>query len=214
MNTHLHVLEAFVNLHRVSPTELLKVQLQELIQLFAENIISRETSHLVLFFDDEWNERSKVISYGHDIEAAWLVQEAAEVIDDQLLLKKIKDCSLALTKAASEGLDDDGGLWYEYDPGQHHLIKQKHSWPQAEAMVGFFNAWQNTGEEKYLEQSFKSWQFVKSFMHDKNCGEWYWGVNEDYSPMNTEDKVGLWKCPYHNSRACIEIINRINSLID
>jgi cellobiose epimerase len=214
MNTHLHVLEAFVNLHRVSPTELLKVQLHELIRLFTENIISGKTNHLVLFFDDEWNERSQIVSYGHDVEAAWLIQEAAEVIDDNSLLLNVKERSLALAKAAAKGLDVDGGLWYEYDPEQHHLIKQKHSWPQAEAMIGFFNAWQNSGDETYLEQSLKSWEFVKKYIHDKTSGEWYWGVNEDYSPMNKEDKVGIWKCPYHNSRACIEIINRINSIID
>lgn len=214
MNTHLHVLEAFTNLYRISATELLRVQIQELIRFFAEHIISGQTNHLVLFFDEEWNERSKLVSYGHDIEAAWLLQEAAEVIEDKLLLQEIKDRSIALANAAMEGLDKDGGLWYEYDPEQDHLIRQKHSWPQAEAMVGFFHAWQNTGSEKYLRQSLKSWEFVKKYMHDKTCGEWYWGVNEDNSPMNTEDKVGIWKCPYHNTRACIEIINRINSLLD
>ena len=133
------------------------------------------------------------------------------MIDDRLV---IKDRLLALVNAAAEGLDEDGGLWYEYEPAENHLIKQKHSWPQAEAMIGFFNAWQNTGNENYLRQSLKSWEFVKKHIHDKNCGEWYWGVHEDYSPMKQEDKVGVWKCPYHNSRACIEIINRINSLID
>ena len=211
MNTHLHVLEAFVNFYRVCPTEQLKVQLQELIRLFADRIISKETNHLVLFFDDEWNQRSTLVSYGHDIEASWLIQEAVAVIDDRLV---IKDRLLALVNAAAEGLDEDGGLWYEYEPAENHLIKQKHSWPQAEAMIGFFNAWQNTGNENYLRHSLKSWEFVKKHIHDKNCGEWYWGVHEDYSPMKQEDKVGVWKCPYHNSRACIEIINRINSLID
>ncbi|MBO9682187.1 MAG: AGE family epimerase/isomerase [Flavisolibacter sp.] len=214
MNTHLHILEGFVNLYRVSPTELLEVQLHELIRLLTENIISKKTNHLVLFFDDEWNERSQVISYGHDIEAAWLVQEAAEIIKDKSLLSKVKERSLALTKAAAKGLDEDGGLWYEYNPEQHHLTKQKHSRLQAEAMIGFFNAWQNTGNETFLEQSLKSWEFVKKYMHDKTGGEWYWGVYDDYSPMNKEDKAGIWKCPYHNSRACIEIIKRTNSIIN
>jgi mannobiose 2-epimerase len=214
MNTHLHVLEAFVNLYRVSPGEILKTQVNELVQLFADRIISKQTNHLVLFFDNEWNEKSNVVSYGHDIEAAWLVQEAREPSDDQGLWGLIRRRSIALTRAAAEGLDEDGGLWYEYDPTKNHLIKQKHSWPQAEAMIGFFNAWQNTSDETFLKQSLKSWDFVKKYIHDKNGGEWYWGVYEDYSPMKQEDKVGLWKCPYHNSRACIEIINRINSLID
>jgi cellobiose epimerase len=212
MNTHLHVLEAFANLYRVRPNEVLKQQLAELVQLFLDHIISAKTNHLVLFFDEEWNSRSEIVSYGHDIEAAWLLQETAELLDDKPLLSAVKKKSVEVAIAAEEGLDNDGGLWYECERG--HLIKQKHSWPQAEAMIGFFNAWHNTGQEKFLSQSLQSWRFVKEYMHDKNCGEWYWGVNEDYSPMSGEDKVGIWKCPYHNSRACIEIIKRINSLID
>jgi mannobiose 2-epimerase len=214
MNTHLHVLEAFANLYRVRPNEVLRQQLSELVQLFLNHIISFKTNHLVLFFDEQWNEKSKIVSYGHDIEAAWLLQEAAELIGNELLLLNVKKRSVQIVQASEEGLDEDGGLWYEYNPEVGHLIRQKHSWPQAEAMIGYFNTWQNTGEEKYLKRSLNSWKFVKKYIHDKNCGEWYWGVKEDYSPMKEEDKAGLWKCPYHNSRACIEIIKRINSLID
>jgi mannobiose 2-epimerase len=213
MNTHLHVLEGFANLYAIWPDEGLKTKVVELVQLFLHRIISNSTHHLTLFFEDDWKPKSKVISYGHDVEAAWLVQEAAGVLGDKLLLLEVKNCSLEVAKAAARGLDKDGGLWYEYDPATHHLIKQKHSWPQAEAMVGFFNTWQNTGDKRWLDQSLKSWQFVQKFIKDKTCGEWHWGVNEDYSTMSKEDKVGIWKCPYHNSRACIEIIHRINSLL-
>jgi cellobiose epimerase len=212
MNTHLHVLEAFANLYTIWPDEKLKMQVEELIQLFLEFIISPDTHHLVLFFDDSWNKRSEVISYGHDIEAAWLVQEAAELVGNKSLLEKVKYQTILLTEAASEGLDEDGGLWYEYDPVDDYLVRQKHSWPQAEAMVGFLNAWQISGKEVYLQQSLKSWQFVKDHILDKKGGEWYWGVEKDYTPMNREDKVGIWKCPYHNSRACIEVIRRIAAL--
>jgi cellobiose epimerase len=212
MNTHLHVLEAFANLYRVRPDEVLRQELTELLQLFLDYIISPMTNHLVLFFDEAWNTRSDIISYGHDIEAAWLLQETAELLNSKQLLSAVKTRSVQLAIAAEEGLDKDGGLWYEYEKG--NLVKQKHSWPQAEAMIGFFNAWQNTRQEKFLSHSLQSWEFVKKYIHDKKCGEWYWGVNEDYSPMKHEEKVGIWKCPYHNSRACIEIIKRINSLID
>jgi mannobiose 2-epimerase len=214
MNTHLHVLEGFANLYRVWPDEILKQRLSELISLFLEHIISTETNHLVLFFDEEWHEKSKVVSYGHDIEAAWLLQEASELISNELCMLAVKKKSVQVAEAASEGLDTDGGLWYEYDTAEDDLFRQKHSWPQAEAMIGFFNAWQNTGDEKFLWQSLQSWEFVKQYIHDKNCGEWYWGVHADYSPMTSEDKAGIWKCPYHNSRACMQIIKRINSLND
>lgn len=213
MNTHLHVLEGFVNLYTIWPDEGLKEKLTELIHLFLQHIVSKKSNHLVLFFEDDWTPKSGIASYGHDIEAAWLVQEAAEILDDASLVEDVKNCSVLLAEAAAKGLDSDGGLWYEYDVDANHLIKQKHSWPQAEAMVGFFNTWQITGTEKWLKHSLQSWAFVHSHIKHKGYGEWVWGVNEDYSLMDKEDKVGLWKCPYHNSRACMEIIRRINSLI-
>ncbi len=213
MNTHLHVLEGFANLYAVWPNEGLKEKLTEIIQLFLQHIISGKSNHLVLFFADDWLPKSDIISYGHDIEAAWLVQEAAEILSDEALIAAVKNRSLQIVEAAAKGLDNDGGLWYEYDAGGGHLIKQKHSWPQAEAMVGFFNAWQISGNEKWLQQSLRSWRFVQHHIKDKNCGEWVWGVNEDYSLMDDEDKVGLWKCPYHNSRACMEIVRRIDKLL-
>jgi cellobiose epimerase len=212
MNTHLHVLEGFANLYRIWPDEGLNEKIRELIQLFLNYIICPETSHLSLFFDDEWNPKSNITSYGHDIEAAWLIQEAAEIIEDDDLLKKAKEYSVRIADAAARGLDKDGGLWSEYDGDANHLIRQKHWWPQAEAMVGFLAAWQNTGNDNFLEKSLRSWEFVKQYIRDKKAGEWVWGVYEDYSVMCEEDKVGLWKCPYHNSRACIEIISRISTL--
>lgn len=212
MNTHLHVLEGFANLYRIWPNEGLKEKIKELILLFLNYFISTKSNHLILFFDDEWNPKSNTTSYGHDIEAAWLIQEAAELIQDKKLIEEVKKRSVLVADAAAKGLDKDGGLWYEYDADANHLVKQKHWWPQAEAMVGFFNTWQITGDEKYLDQSLRSWDFTKQYIRDRNNNEWVWGVYEDYSFMREEDKVGLWKCPYHNSRACIEIINRISTL--
>jgi len=214
LNTHLHVLEGFTNLYHIWPDQDLKQKLVELVQLFLRRIVCTKTDHLVLFFEDNWTPKSKTISYGHDIEASWLLQEAAETLGDKSMLLQVKDCSVAIANATKRGLDGDGGVWYEYDAAANHLIKEKHSWPQAEAMIGFFNAWQNTHEKKWLHYSLKSWDFVQRYMKDENGGEWHWGVYEDYSPMDKEDKVGIWKCPYHNSRACIDIIQRINSLSD
>jgi mannobiose 2-epimerase len=212
MNTHLHLLEAFTSLYRIWKDESLRQRVVELIRIFPDHIIDNKKHHLILFFDQEWNPKSNIISYGHDIEAAWLIQEAAEIAGDDILLTQVKEVSVQVAEAAAEGLDSDGGLWYEYDVEQQQLIRQKHSWPQAEAMIGFFNAWQTTGNEKFLKQSLLSWKFVQEYMLDKNLGEWYWGVNADHSPMEQEEKAGIWKCPYHNSRACMEIIKRITRL--
>jgi len=212
MNTHLHLLEAFSNLLATWNDSEVFEKVKELVAIFQDHIISSKTNHLVLFFDEEWNEKSKMFSYGHDIEAAWLILEAAEKLKDDRLIEKVKASSIKVTNAAAEGLDGDGGLWYEYDVDKKHLLKEKHWWPQAEAMVGFFTAWEISKEEKYLDQSLKTWDFVKKYLLDKKSGEWYSGVKDDNTPIPKADKIGIWKCPYHNGRACIELIKRINRI--
>ena len=211
MNTHLHIIEAYANLYKVNSSTHLKNKIVELLEVFDKYFIDQQTFHLKLFFDEAWNEKPGVISYGHDIEAAWLLQQCAEIIHHEEWIKIYKDHAVKIADAAAEGLDKDGGLWYEYDQSNKKLLKEKHWWPQAEAMIGFFNAYQIINDEKYLQHSLNSWQFIKQYIKDNKNGEWFWGVKEDYSIMQNEDKVGIWKCPYHNSRACLEIIKRINN---
>jgi mannobiose 2-epimerase len=212
MNTHLHILEAYTNLYRIWPSMELAHQLRELVNIFLHHIINAETGHLELFFDENWNVKSETISYGHDIEASWLLLEASESLMDKELITRCKAVSVRMANAVVEGLDSDGGLWYEFEPSKHLLVKQKHWWPQAEAMVGFVNAWQVSKDAKYLQYAFQNWHFVKLYILNKQDGEWFWGINEDYTVMKDKDKVGIWKCPYHNSRACLEIIKRIETL--
>jgi mannobiose 2-epimerase len=209
MNTHLHVLEAYTNLYRVWPDETLKSHIVILLNNFIDHFIDPESGHLNLFFDEDWNKRSTLVSYGHDIEATWLLLESAEVVKDIQLIKRLSKSAVKISEATIEGLDIDGGLWYEYEPDDDHLVKEKHWWVQAEAMVGFFNTWQITGDAKYLDLSVRNWGFVKNKILDKKNGEWFWGVNENGQVMSAEDKAGVWKCPYHNSRSCMEIIKRI-----
>jgi cellobiose epimerase len=214
MNTHLHVLEGFTNLYRVWPDKTLKSHIVTLLNNFLEHFIDTQSGHLNLFFDEDWTCRSTLVSYGHDIEASWLLLNAAEAIDDRALIDRLQHLAVKISDAALGGMDIDGGLSYEFEPGDAHLVKEKHWWVQAEAIIGFFNAWQLTGDEKYFELSINSWEFVKDKILDKRNGEWFWGVYENGEPMPGEDKAGLWKCPYHNSRACMEIINRINLSIN
>ncbi len=214
MNTHLHGIESYTNLYKIWPSPKVKLQIQNLLKVFHNHIINQKTMHLDLFFDENWVVKSNLVSYGHDIEAAWLLLESAEAIEDHRWIDLFKQISIAITEAASEGLDKAGGIWYEYLPTQDHLVTEKHWWPQAEAMVGLFNAYQITRNNKYLTLSIQTWGFVKKHLKDNKFGEWIWGVDADNSPMKGQDKVGFWKCPYHNSRACIEIINRIDKLLD
>lgn len=210
MNTNLHVLEAFSNLYSIWPDKDLKNHISSLLTNFSDHIIYPGLNCQVLFFDNKWNPKSTTVSYGHDIEASWLLLEAAEIIGATDLIENFKVQALKLASQAMVGLDTDGGLFYEYEPENKMLIGEKHWWVQAEAMVGFFNAWEISNKNIFLDASLKCWQFTQKYILDKNRGEWYWGVGADHSPMIGQDKVGIWKCPYHNTRACIELIRRIS----
>ena len=210
MNTHLHIVEAYANLYSISRDAQLGAQIKNLLYIFERYFID-PTHHLNLFMDEKWNIKSSLISFGHDIEAAWLLLQCAEAIGNNFYIKHYKNLSVQIADAAMEGLDADGGLLYEYEPAINEWIKEKHSWPQAEAMIGFMNAYQLTGDEKYLSYSLNSWEFVKKFIKDKMNGEWFWGIDENNLVMK-KDKAGFWKCPYHSTRACLEIIKRIKQL--
>jgi len=214
MNTHLHIIEAYANLYKVWKDEGLEGKIENLLSLFHNHFIDKQSGHLLLFFDGEWNEQPDVTSYGHDIEAAWLLLQCAEIIGDEVWVQTYQRHARTIADAAAEGMDKDGGLWYEYEPKHNQLIKQKHWWPQAEAMIGYFNAWQLTGDIHYLQQSLNAWRFTQQYILDKENGEWFWGVDDAYNIMPGEDKAGFWKCPYHNARACMEIIRRVDSIVE
>ena len=210
MNTHLHIVEAYANLFRVWKDKTLQNDIVELLQTIEKHFINTKTGHLRLFFDENWIEKPDVISYGHDIEAAWLLLQCAEISEDETLIANCKKHAIQMAEATKEGLDSDGGLWYELDPKKNELVAEKHWWVQAEALIGFYNAYQLTGNETYLDIVYKNWKFIKKYILDKENGEWFWGINRDYSLIE-KDKAGFWKCPYHNSRACLELIERIKT---
>jgi mannobiose 2-epimerase len=209
MNTHLHILEAYTNLYLVWPNPQLAEKIRGLIHVFSEHILDAATGHLRLFFDEDWSNRSNIISYGHDIEASWLLEEAAEVLDDAALTRRVKELALQIARAAVSGLDPDGSMWYEYDRDKDHRVNERHWWVQAEAMVGLLNAAQISGEAVFYHQFVQVWDYTKRHIIDHAKGEWFWGRNADGSLMEGQDKVGFWKCPYHNSRACIQLIRRL-----
>lgn len=208
MNTHLHVLEAYTNLYRIWKDDGLAAQLRNLIRLFLERFIGAD-GHLHLFFDEEWHLKSSIQSYGHDIEAGWLIYEAAEVLGESELLEKTEKVAIQLTDAALEGMDTDGALMNE---GGADGIEDtdKHWWPQAEALVGLVNAFQISKDSRYLESARGTWVFIQQKMIDSS-GEWHWMVSRQGEVNLIEDKAGSWKGPYHNSRAMIELIQRLNS---
>jgi mannobiose 2-epimerase len=209
MNTHLHVVEAYANLYEIWPSQNLKTDIIHLLRIFDEKIINPSNYHLGLFFSEDWQMDSTVISYGHDIEAGWLLLSCAVSSGDMVSVQTASRNALLITGAAMEGLDKDGGLWYEYNNKNQELTTEKHWWPQAESLIGFCNAWQLTGNTLYKNALLKNWHFIRNYILDTWQGEWVWGVDKNRKKMAGQDKIGIWKCPYHNCRACLELLKRL-----
>lgn len=203
MNTHLHILEPYTNLYRVWKDKRLETQLRNLIDIFLSKIFDKETGHLNLFFDEDWNCKQRIFSYGHDIEASWLLHEAALVLGDKDLLKKVEPYVVKIAQAADEGLNEDGSMIYENFTESHQIDRELHWWVQAENVVGHFNLYQHFGDVTSLEKAYRCWEFIKNHLIDTQNGEWFWSVYPDYTINRKDDKAGFWKCPYHNGRMCL-----------
>ena len=236
-NTHLHIMEAYANLLRclkemraqeqcdyvpaigsvlpvgisVPPETMVSVEgaLRNIISIFIDKILNPETNHLDLFFDMDWTRGAGHLeSYGHDIECSWLLHEAALVLGDENLLEKVENVVQKVAKASEKGLREDGSMIHEANLDTGHVDDDLHWWVQAENVVGWFNVWQHFGDEEAFKKSEKCWHYIKENLVDFDNGEWYWSRHPDGSLNTVDDKAGFWKCPYHNSRMCLEIIER------
>lgn len=208
MNTSLHLMEAYANLYRVWPDDRLRGRVVSMIEIFLDKIIDKNSFHLINFLDRNWNSTSAIDSYGHDIEASWLLYEAAALVNEPELLSKVKEASIGIANAAAEGLQPDGSMIDEKDNATGEVRMTRSWWPQVETVVGYVNTYELTGDEKYLGYALKNWEYTKNHLVDYQNGGWYTSVNEAGVP-GRGDKGGFWVCPYHNGRMCLEIIERV-----
>ena len=237
-NTHLHIIEPYTNLLRclkelhaqescdyvpvlgsvlpigisVPVETMVRVEgaLRNLIDIFTDRILNPETHHLDLFFEMDWTRGAGHLeSYGHDIECSWLMHEAALVLGDPQVLAKVEPIVREVAEASEKGLRPDGSMIHEANLDTGHQDDDLHWWVQAENVVGWYNIYQHFGDEEALEKAFRCWTYIKQNLIDYEHGEWYWSRHADGSLNTTDDKAGFWKCPYHNSRMCLEVIERV-----
>ena len=208
-NTHLHIIEPYANLYRVWPSAELEHSLRNIIGIFTDHILNPATHHLDLFFNMDWSRGAgQLESYGHDIECSWLIHEAALVLGDKDILRQVEPIVRMIAQASEMGLNANGSMIHEANLSEGTVDDDLHWWVQAETVVGFLNIYQHFHDDSALERALRCWQYIKENLIDRENGEWYWSRHHDGSLNTVDDKAGFWKCPYHNSRMCLEILER------
>jgi len=212
-NTLLHVMEAYTNLLRVWPNKGLRGVLADLVEIMLQHVVNATTGHLGLFFTEDWQPLSDRISFGHDIEAAWLLTDAAKVLGDATLLARIESLAVHIAEVTlTEGVDADGSLFYGGGP-EGITNSDKEWWPQAEAVIGFLNAFQIFGDPKFLAAALQTWDFIAAHLIDHQHGEWFRAVTREGVVNADALKVSFWKCPYHNGRMGLEVVRRLGEML-
>lgn len=237
MNTHLHILEPYTNLYRIWPDERLRERLQTLIGIFTDRLYNPINHHVDCFFDTDWNGRRDIASYGHDIEAAWLLNEALTVLNDEPLTSQVRPITANIANASLEGLQPDGSMIHEAkfigapnatykgcggesgdtedlnvaerQSASEVVDRERQWWVLCEQVIGCVYQWQLTKDDTWYQRAESAYQYIEQHLIDREHGEWFWAILPDGTPDTANDKAGFWKCPYHNSRMCLELIERL-----
>jgi mannobiose 2-epimerase len=213
MNTHIHLLESLTTLYKTTGNRQVRSRLEELLDICMNKILDPRQGYLRLYFNNDWKpaENSDISSYGHEIELSWLITESAEALG-RSEFPSVKRATLALvTHALRDGFNrDSGGLYYE-GPAQGPAKDKKMSWwVEAETLVGLLNAYQLTGQQEYRRRFEQQADYVLTHFVDSEYGEWFNQIEPD--GKITGNKADAWKGPYHAGRACLEVMQRLESL--
>ncbi len=207
-NTLLRLLEAYTALYQVWRKPHVEARLHALLMRFLDTVIDPSTHHLRMAFDAAWQPAMDLVSYGHDIEASWLLMRAADALRDDRLQRRVRERAAAMAGAVRhDGVAHDGALIYASTSA--HRALDRHWWPQSEAVVGFLNAEAMTGDRAYLEAAAGVWQYIQLHFVDRTRGGWYARVNREGAPYAGEPSLGRGKGVYHHARACLEVLRRI-----
>ena len=207
MNSHLHVLEAYSNLYQVWPDEVLKARVEALLSLTGERVMGAD-GHLQLYFKRDWTVLPGAVSYGHDIETSWLALEAAFALHDADVVNRVRPWARRVGAAGNEGLLPDGSMRYEKLPGGQY-DDSRQWWVQAESVVGNLWLWKYHADAEALERAFAAWAYIREHLVDTISGEWWWAILPNGSRDLSQPKAGFWKCPYHNTRMCLQVLSII-----
>lgn len=209
MNTLLHVFEGYAELYQAAHDPQVAQAMGRILDIYTTKVYNPELHRQEVFFDKDYRSLIDLTSYGHDIESSWLMDWGAALLEDEAAKRAVFqiDSNLA-DNIFHTALQADGSVVNECEKG----IVDAHRiwWVQAEAVLGFVNAWSKHPERvEYRDAAARVWRYIQDKVVDRRSGgEWFWRLSADGTPDKEKPVVEPWKCPYHNGRMCLELIRR------
>jgi mannobiose 2-epimerase len=210
MNTLLHVLEAYTVLYAADGSSHVKTCICNILTIFKTKIYNESKKSCEVFFDMEYHPLISLESYGHNIEASWLIKRACDIIGDEACYEEMLPVIDGLADGAfCNGIDTKyNAMNNECENGIVNV--EKIWWVQAEAVTGFYNAFMMHPEKDlYKTASENIWKFIQTYVIDQYTGEWFENTDPECGAQPGQALAHPWKCPYHNGRMCIEMIRRL-----
>jgi mannobiose 2-epimerase len=231
-NSSIHILEAFTELYRVWPDSTLRERLREMLVLIRDTIVTGPGT-LTLFSTEDWTPISyrdssdaarradryfhDHVSFGHDVETAYLLMEAAEALGQSNDPATLRVGKRMLDHSLRTRWDSAVGGFYEagyYFPGRTTLTlvdDTKNWWAQAEGLntLLIFGDLYPADPMRYHDRFLEQWTYVTTYLIDHEHGGWYAGGIDKQPQMRTALKGQIWKAAYHDGRALMNVARRL-----
>ncbi len=207
MNTLLHVFEGYAGLYHAAHAPEVGEAMERILDIYLNKIYDPVLRRQKVFFDLDYNSLIDLHSYGHDIESSWLMDWGTALLGRPELASRVSRVNQEMAETIYSRAYRDHSVLNECERG----VDDSHRvwWVQAESVLGFLNAWEKTGQDRFREAAADVWRYISETVTDRRPGgEWFWRVDENGRPDRTRPVVEPWKCPYHNGRMCLEILRR------
>ena len=213
LGTHLHMLEAYTKFIEVTGDLIYLRRVENLLDILLNHFVDLKEGLVYQLFDDKWKLQSNENWIGHNLEAAWIILQAARLVKKSEYLDKSINALIILSENAIEkGFDTKYGGMINRFVGEEALSTDKEWWPQAEAVIAFLHSYRQNQDKKFLSYAIRLLEYIDNTFSDHVNGEWYESVSREGKPLPNQMKLHLWKSMYHNVRYCIETMRQLEAL--
>ena len=212
MDTHLHLMEAYTNLHKAKADPAVARSLRQCVEALRSRFL-RPSGALYQNLQLTWEPTADTSDrFGDEGECVWMMAEAAAQLGDEAYTAQVMEAVRAMAdNIVAVGYDKDHGGVYDRLNADGSMSTDKLWWEESEAATGLLYAYALFGEERFARGALGIWDFMRTYFLNAD-DEWNWKTRADGSFIPITDPASPLKCPYHSARIavlCVPVLERL-----